>query len=505
MTNSLFMRIRSRFPADLSSVLIETPTGKTYSYGDADTYSAKIAGLLTERGAKKGDRVAVQVDKSPEALFLYLGCIRAGLVYLPLNTAYQAGELAYFMGNASPVIFVCQPHRAEEVKAIADAQGVKHVLTLGMEADGSLIDDMAPQAEDFPAVECADDDLAAILYTSGTTGKPKGAMMTQMNLWSNASTLEKLWGFERNDTLLHALPIFHTHGLFIACHCVMLSGSKMFFLPKFDRDQVMALLPRSTVMMGVPTFYVRLLSGGDFTADVSANMRLFISGSAPLLPETFTAFVQRTGKTLLERYGMTEMGMATSNPLDDERIVHTVGPALPDVDVRVCDEEGNVLGTDEIGVLEARGPNVFAGYWQMPEKTAEEFRSDGFFITGDIAMIDAKGYVHIVGRAKDLVISGGFNIYPKEIETLIDKMDGVVESAVIGVQHPDFGEAVVAVIVPEQKDTLSEDEVIGSIKSQLANFKVPKRVFFVNELPRNAMGKVQKNILREDYKALFTK
>ena len=503
VTNSLFMRIRDRFPKDLSSVLIETPTGKTYSYADADAASAQIAGLLTSLGARKGDRVAVQVDKSPEALFLYLGCIRAGLVYLPLNTAYQAGELSYFMGNASPVVFVCQPHRLEEVTAIAKEQGVTHVLTLGIKGDGSLMDGAAGQSGQFAPVACADDDLAAILYTSGTTGKPKGAMMTQMNLWSNAATLEKLWGFTGDDTLLHALPIFHTHGLFIACHCVMLSGSKMFFLPKFDRDEVMALLPRSTVMMGVPTFYVRLLAEDDFDADVTANMRLFISGSAPLLPETFTAFKQRTGKALLERYGMTEMGMATSNPLDGERIVHTVGPALPDVEVRVCDGDDNVLGTDEIGVLEARGPNVFAGYWQMPEKTAEEFRKDGFFITGDIAKIDAKGYVHIVGRAKDLVISGGFNVYPKEIETLIDKMEGVVESAVIGVQHPDFGEAVVAIIVPTHKEALSEDGVIGAIKSQLANFKVPKRVFFVEELPRNAMGKVQKNVLRDDYKGLF--
>ncbi|KEO53558.1 malonyl-CoA synthase [Thalassospira permensis NBRC 106175] len=502
VTNSLFMRIRSRFPSDLSKVLIETAEGTTYSYGDADAASARIAGLLTALGAKKGDRVAVQVDKSPEALFLYLGCIRAGLVYLPLNTAYQAGELAYFMGNAAPIIFVCQPHREDEVTAIADAQGVEKVLTLGTSGEGTLIHQAADFPAEFTPVACADDELAAILYTSGTTGKPKGAMMTQTNLWSNAATLEKLWGFGPDDVLLHALPIFHTHGLFIACHCVMLSGSKMFFLPKFDRDQVMALLPRSTVMMGVPTFYVRLLSGDDFNADVTSGMRLFISGSAPLLPETFVAFRERTGKALLERYGMTEMGMATSNPLNGERIVHTVGPALPDVEVRVCDDKGNVLGTDEIGVLEARGPNVFAGYWQMPEKTAEEFREDGFFITGDIAKIDAKGYVHIVGRAKDLVISGGFNVYPKEIETVIDKMDGVVESAVIGVAHPDFGEAVVAVIV-RSSDKLSEDDVVNAIKGQLANFKVPKRVFFVSELPRNAMGKVQKNILREDYSAVF--
>ncbi|OSQ48642.1 malonate--CoA ligase [Thalassospira alkalitolerans] len=503
MTNSLFMRIQSRFPADLSKVLIETASGETYSYGDADNASARIAGLLTALGARKGDRVAVQVDKSPEALFLYLGCIRAGLVYLPLNTAYQAGELAYFMGNAAPIIFVCQPHREPEVSAIAKAQGVAKVLTLGTTGEGTLIDQAIAFPNDFAPVACADDDLAAILYTSGTTGKPKGAMMTQTNLWSNAATLEKLWGFNSEDVLLHALPIFHTHGLFIACHCVMLSGAKMFFLPKFDREQVMALLPRSTVMMGVPTFYVRLLSEDDFDTNVTSNMRLFISGSAPLLPETFVAFKERTGKALLERYGMTEMGMATSNPLNAERIVHTVGPALPDVDIRVCDENGDVLGTNEIGVLEARGPNVFAGYWQMPEKTAEEFRDDGFFITGDIAKIDEKGYVHIVGRAKDLVISGGFNVYPKEIETVIDEMDGVIESAVIGVAHPDFGEAVVAVIV-RNDDSLSEDDVIGAIKGQLANFKVPKRVFFLSELPRNAMGKVQKNILREDYKTIFS-
>ena len=503
MTNSLFMRIRDRFPADLSSVLIETPTGKTYSYGDADRYSAQIAGLLSSLGAQKGDRVAVQVDKSPEALFLYLGCIRAGLVYLPLNTAYQAGELAYFMDNASPVIFVCQPHRAAEVKEIADAQGVKNVLTLGMDADGSLVDGASTQSTSFEPVACEDDELAAILYTSGTTGKPKGAMMTQMNLWSNASTLEKLWGFESTDTLLHALPIFHTHGLFIACHCVMLSGSKMFFLPKFDRDQVMALLPHSTVVMGVPTFYVRLLSGDDFTADVTSNMRLFISGSAPLLPETFTVFQERTGKALLERYGMTEMGMATSNPLNGERIVHTVGPALPDVDVRVCDDQGNVLGTDEIGVLEARGPNVFAGYWQMPEKTAEELREDGFFITGDLGKMDEDGYVHIVGRAKDLIISGGFNVYPKEVETLIDDLPGVLESAVIGVQHPDFGEAVVAVVVPQSGADVTEAGVMAAIAGELAKFKQPKQVIVLPELPRNTMGKVQKVALRAEYSGLF--
>lgn len=502
MTTSLFMRIRDRFPSDQTQTLIETAEGKSYSYADADAWSARFARVLCDLGAQKGDRVAVQVEKSPEALFLYLGCIRAGLVYLPLNTAYQAQELAYFMENASPAVFVCQPARLDEVNAIAHDQGVPAVITLGSDGDGTLIDLAGRVEADFDPVACADDDLAAILYTSGTTGKPKGAMMTQMNLWSNAATLVKLWGFSSDDVLLHSLPIFHTHGLFVACHCVMMSAAKMFFLPKFDRDKVMALLPRSTVMMGVPTFYVRLLAESDFGRETTKNMRLFISGSAPLLPETFTAFEERTGLKLLERYGMTEMGMATSNPLDGERVVHTVGPALPDVEVRVCDDDGNILAAGEVGILEARGPNVFAGYWKMPEKTREEFRDDGFFITGDIAMIDANGYVHIVGRAKDLVISGGFNVYPKEVETVIDKMEGVVESAVIGVPHPDFGEAVIAIVVRE-KNGPSDQQVIDTVKATLANFKVPKKVFFADELPRNAMGKVQKKILRDQYAKLY--
>ncbi|MDP2697846.1 MAG: malonyl-CoA synthase [Thalassospira sp.] len=496
------MRIRDRFPADTSRVLMETPDGRTYSYADADQESSRFAATLVALGAQKGDRIAVQVDKSPESLFLYLGCIRAGLVYLPLNTAYQAEELAYFMNNAAPVVFVCQPGREDEVRHIAREQDVAVVMTLGTEGDGSIIDASQDQTTDFPAVACADDDLAAILYTSGTTGKPKGAMMTQINLWSNATTLEKLWGFTRVDVLFHALPVFHTHGLFIACHCVLLSGSKMYFAPRFDRDEALKVLPCCTVMMGVPTFYVRLLAGNDFTAETTRNMRLFISGSAPLLPETFMAFQRRTGHTLLERYGMTEMGMATSNPLDGERIVHTVGQALPDVDIRVTDDAGRVLPAGQVGVLEARGPNVFAGYWKMPEKTREEFRDDGFFITGDIALIDDRGYVHIVGRAKDLVITGGFNVYPKEIETAIDDLDGVLESAVIGVPHPDFGEAIVAIVV-RTDPCLADQMIIDAIKGRLANFKVPKKVIFVPDLPRNAMGKVQKNILRDQYQNLF--
>ncbi|OKH89999.1 malonyl-CoA synthase [Thalassospira sp. TSL5-1] len=503
MTTSLFMRLRASFPSNLDKALIETPDGNCLTYRDADEWSARYANALVQAGAQKGDRVAVQVEKSPAALFLYLGCIRAGLVYLPLNTAYQTHELSYFIEDASPAVVVCPPRGKADMDAIVQGRAGCAVYTLDGDGNGSIADAAVSQAGDFAPIACEDDDLAAILYTSGTTGKPKGAMMTQMNLWSNGQTLVDLWGFTASDTLLHALPIFHTHGLFIACHCVLMSGASMIFLPKFDRDQVIKALPRSTVMMGVPTFYVRLLAGEDFSASLVSNMRLFISGSAPLLPETFSAFHQRTGHYLLERYGMTEMGMATSNPLQGERIIHTVGPALPGVEVRVCDTDGNILPTGEVGVLEARGPNVFAGYWKMPEKTREEFRDDGFFITGDIALIDAKGYVHIVGRAKDLVISGGFNIYPKEIETEIDKMNGVLESAVIGVPHPDFGEAVVAIVVRDGDAHISENDIINYIKSLMANFKVPKKVIFLAELPRNTMGKVQKNILREDYRALF--
>lgn len=503
MTTSLFMRIRDCFPADMNKTLLETPDGVRFSYRDANEWSSRYAAALYAAGARKGDRVAVQVDKSPSALFLYLGCIRAGLVYLPLNTAYQAQELAYFLEDASPVVIVCQPERKAEMDEIARVTVAATVFSLGADGQGTIKDAASRDGTDFAPVPCADDDLAAILYTSGTTGKPKGAMMTQMNLWSNGRTLVDLWGFTSGDTLLHALPIFHTHGLFIACHCVMISGASMIFLPKFDREQVIAALPRATVMMGVPTFYVRLLAGEDFDAALVSNMRLFISGSAPLLPETFANFHARTGHYLLERYGMTEMGMATSNPLDGDRIIHTVGPALPDVEVRVCDDQGQVLAQGEVGVLEVRGPNVFAGYWKMPEKTREEFRKDGFFITGDIALIDDKEYVHIVGRAKDLVISGGFNIYPKEIETEIDKMAGVLESAVIGVPHPDFGEAVVAIVVLQGESTLTGEEIINYIKTLMANFKVPKQVFFVDELPRNAMGKVQKNVLRDQFSTVF--
>ncbi len=504
MSDNLYSLFESRFPADRNAPFIETPEGRIWSYADLERISAQYANALAGLGVVKGDRVAVQVEKSPENVFLYLACLRAGAALLPLNTAYQKAELQYFLSDAEPRVFVCRPKSESAAKEIAATAGVPHVLTLGRGGDGSLAEKAIGQSESFETVAAESEDLAAILYTSGTTGRAKGAMMSHSNLGANAQTLHQVWGFGPDDVLLHALPIFHTHGLFVATNCVLLNGTGMLFLEKFDADTVIRLLPRATVFMGVPTFYVRLLAHPGFTAESCAGMRLFVSGSAPLLVETFEEFKARTGHTILERYGMTETGMNTSNPLEGERIAGTVGPPLPDVEARVADDNGNVLPTGEIGVLEVRGPNVFSGYWRMPEKTAEEFRADGFFITGDVAKIDHRGYVHIVGRAKDLIISGGFNVYPKEIETHIDAIEGIDESAVIGLPHPDFGEAVAAVATLKAgSPALTPESVIDRLKGELANFKVPKQVFFVDELPRNAMGKVQKNALRERYKNTF--
>ena len=504
MNQNLYALLRERFPEDRSQPVIERADGTRISYDEMEAEAGRIAALLGQLGVQKGDRVAVQVDKSPENLFLYLGTLMAGGVYLPLNTAYQTGEISYFLGDAEPRVMVCRPQMRETVETIASETGVDHVLTLDAEGGGSLSEQAARQDPQRDIAECEADDLAAICYTSGTTGRSKGAMITHRNLSSNAFALHQIWGFEPGDVLLHALPIFHVHGLFVAINTTLANGSKMFFLPKFDADEVMRLLPRTTVMMGVPTFYVRLLQHPDFGRQVCENMRLFVAGSAPLLEETFEAFQETTGHTILERYGMTEAGMITSNPYDGERIAGTVGYPLPDVEVRVCDEDGATLPAGQIGVLEVRGPNVFKGYWQMPEKTAEEFRDDGFFITGDMAKLAEDGRVSIVGRAKDLIISGGYNVYPKEIELVIDALPGVGESAVFGLAHPDFGEAVTAAVTREGTDTkASEEDIVAAVKDELANFKVPKRVFFVDELPRNAMGKVQKNELRERYADTF--
>ena len=503
MNDNLYALFESRFPADRGRPFIETDTGRIYSYRDLAAILARYANLLVKLGVAKGDRVAVQVEKSPEAIFLYLACLRAGAVYLPLNTAYQKAEVEYFLTDAEPRVVVCRPETQAAIAEVAAKAKVPHVLTLGQADDGSLPDQARGLAGEFATAALAKDDLAAILYTSGTTGRSKGAMLTHWNLASNALTLHKEWGFVPDDVLLHALPIFHVHGLFVATNCVLLNGTGMLFLPKFDLDAIIRLLPRATVFMGVPTFYVRLLGDARFTGDLVRRMRLFVAGSAPLLVETFNSFRERTGHTILERYGMTETGMLTSNPLAGERIAGSCGKPLPQVEVRITDDKGTVLGADQIGVIEVRGPNVFKGYWRMPDKTKAEIRPDGFFITGDVGRVDKRGYVFISGRAKDLIISGGFNVYPKEIEDHIDAMDGVDESAVVGVPHPDFGEGVIAVVKPKKGRALDGAAMIKALKADLANFKVPKQIFFVDDLPRNTMGKVQKNVLRDQHKALF--
>lgn len=502
MANHMFDAIRAAAGAG-DQLFIETLDGRRWSYGDMLALSGRLARRLVDRGVAPGDRVAVQVEKSAEALMLYLACLRAGAVYLPLNTAYTLAELDYFVGDAEPRLLVVAPARADAARSVADRHGAR-IGTLDEAGGGSLTDGLDALAPDFDDVARGADDLAAILYTSGTTGRSKGAMLTHDNLLSNALTLVDSWRFTAADRLIHALPIFHTHGLFVASNVVLLSGGSMVFLSKFDPDAILRLLPSSTTMMGVPTFYTRLLQHPGLTREAASGMRLFTSGSAPLLAETHRQFRERTGHAILERYGMTETNMNTSNPYDGDRIAGTVGPALPGVDVRIVDpESGAPLASGETGMIEVRGPNVFSGYWRMPEKTASEFRPDGFFITGDLGLIDARGYVQIVGRGKDLVISGGFNIYPKEVETEIDQLPGVVESAVIGIAHPDLGEGVTAVVVREKGASIDEAGVMAGLSERLARFKQPKRVIFVDELPRNTMGKVQKNVLRDSYKGLY--
>jgi malonyl-CoA/methylmalonyl-CoA synthetase len=491
---------------DLDKTAIETGHGKIYSYRDVLSISGRLANALAAAGVKPGDRVAGQAGKSPEALFLYLACLRAGAAYLPLNTAYTQAELDYFLRDAGPAVFVCPPERGEAGAALCRDAGTALCLTLGMAAEGTLMELAARQPEAFRDLPCGPGGLAAILYTSGTTGRSKGAMLTPQNLASNAHALIETWRFTKADVLLHALPIFHTHGLFVASNVALMSAGSMLFLPKFDPDEVFRLLPRATAMMGVPTFYVRLLADPRLNRQAVQHMRVFISGSAPLLPGTYRSFQERTGHAILERYGMTETGMNTSNPYEGGRVPGAVGLPLPGVEVRITDSEtGTILGAGETGMIEVRGPNVFKGYWRMPEKSKVEFREDGFFITGDLGTIDAAGYVRILGRGKDLVISGGYNVYPKEIESEIDALDGVVESAVIGIAHPDFGEGVVAVVVKKKGSALGEADIMKPLKERVANYKLPKRVLFVDGLPRNTMGKVQKNLLRDNYRDLFAR
>ena len=499
MTNAnVCALLQARFPADRSAVCLETPEGVIWTYADVEGESARYANLLRERGVTPGDRVAVQVEKSPRALVLYLACLRAGAVYLPLNPAYPERELDYFLGDAEPRMVVVRPESLNELVGLCERHGVGEPLSLGTNDDGTLVEAGRSMPDRFDTVERGPDDLATLLYTSGTTGKPKGAMLTHANLYSNAQVLHEAWGFRAGDVLLHMLPIFHTHGLFVACHTSLLNGTPMIFCPRFDAAEACRLLPRATVFMGVPTYYVRLLGEAAFGREQCSNVRLFVSGSAPLLEQTFEEFRERTGHTILERYGMTECGMSTSNPLDGERRAGTVGLPLPGVDLRVGRDDGAPAGPGEVGGIEFKGPNVFSGYWRMPQKTAEEFTADGYFRSGDLGWISEDGYVAIVGRDKDLIISGGLNVYPKEVELVIDRLDGVMESAVIGLPHPDFGEQVTAVVVRGVGAAgPTEQAVIDALKADLAGFKVPKRVFFADELPRNSMGKVQKSVLRE--------
>ena len=499
MNQNLYAIFESRFPSDRDAPLLLLPDGSAISYAQADEGSARHAALLAGLGLVPGDRVAVQVEKSPEALLLYLGCLRAGLAYLPLNSAYQEGEIGYFLENAQPGAVVAQPRSMPWLEPLAQRLGIRHVFSLDEHGKGSLHDATRGAPARFATVERAGDDLAAILYTSGTTGRSKGAMLSHRNLASNAEVLHRSWGFRRGDVLVHMLPLFHVHGLFVACHTTLMNGSAMRFHSKFDAKRAIADFAASTVFMGVPTLYTRLLAEPGLTREGCRNMRLFVSGSAPLLAETHVEFERRTGHGILERYGMTETGMLTSNPLEGERRAGSVGPALPGVTVRVMDDADNPCAPGAIGHVQVKGPNVFSGYWRMPEKNAEEFTRDGFFRTGDVGSLSADHYLTIVGRSKDLIISGGYNVYPKEVELALDELPGVQESAVVGVPHADFGEAVIGVVVPRAGARPAERELIDALKKRLANFKVPKRVYIVDELPRNTMGKVQKNVLRERY------
>ncbi|HEX7637792.1 MAG TPA: malonyl-CoA synthase [Burkholderiaceae bacterium] len=525
-TENLYAALRAHFPAELDAVAIETADAHGgldgqadfrplhYTWRDLERGSARIANLFADLGLPPGARVLVQVDKSVEAAMLYLGTLRAGLVYVPLNTAYRQDEVAYFVENAAPAVVVCSPRHFTWVSRLAFARGTRWVLTLGDDRGGSLLERAAQMGDEFDTVPRAGGDVAAIIYTSGTTGRSKGAQLTHANLLANAEVLHEAWHWrdgaaegERagRDVLIHALPIFHVHGLFVALHGALRAGARMLWFHRFDPLAVIERLPEASVFMGVPTLYVRMLAQPALTPEACAGMRLFVSGSAPLLPDTFDAWRARTGHTILERYGMSETVMLTSNPYRPEsaRRAGTVGRALPGVGVRVRDDQGREPGAGGIGGIEVRGPSIFAGYWQMPEKTREDFTEDGWFRTGDVGALDAEGVLTLVGRSKDLVISGGFNVYPAEVEGRINELPGVAESAVVGVPHPDFGEAVVAVVVPRPGAAPEPAAIIAALRDTIAHFKVPKHVRLADALPRNAMGKVQKKLLREEMAGLF--
>jgi malonyl-CoA/methylmalonyl-CoA synthetase len=502
---NLYSALRQGFPSDLTQAAIETDQGLAYSWSDLERGSAMLANWLESLSLLPASRVAVQVEKSVEVLMLYLACLRSGHVFLPLNPAYQQTEIAYFVVNAEPALVVCTPANFGWVSKIAFQAGTRYVVTLNEERGGSLLERAAHHSDVHTPVISQPDDLAAIIYTSGTTGRSKGAMLTHHNLLSNAQMLKDYWDWRDDDVLIHALPIFHVHGLFVAIHGALINGSQMLWHSRFDAQRVLADMPRATVLMGVPTFYTRLLALPGLNAQVCAGMRLFISGSAPMLVDTFESWQQCTGHTVLERYGMSETVMLTSNPCTSDerfggasqRMGGSVGFPLPGVSLRIVDDQGLPLACGEVGSIQVKGPNVFAGYWRMPEKNAQEFTADGYFITGDMGTLDEQGYVRIVGRSKDLIISGGLNVYPAEIEDALNNLPGVAESAVVGLPHADFGEVGFAFVLAKPGVELHPQTLLIALKNQLANFKVPKHCHVVTELPRNAMGKVQKNVLRE--------
>ncbi len=502
MNKNHYALLRDRFIPMEDRVFLQLPEGKNWTYGDMDRLSGRFARAFRDLGVNAGDRIVTQVEKSAAAVAVYLACLRTGAIFVPLNTAYTLTEVDYFLKDAAPAIYLCTPERFLQMQARDVNAVVGQIIALGTndrEYFWSHVNDL----EEYDEIsDSAESDVAAMLYTSGTTGQPKGAMLTHGNLTSNAITLHDYWGFGPTDVLLHALPVYHIHGLFTALHCAMLSACRVLFLSAFDAGEVRMQLPQATVMMGVPTYYSRLLAGTDFNAGECEHIRVFISGSAPLTPAVFREFEARTGQRILERYGMTETGMIASNPLQGDRIPGTVGYALPGIEVRITDDMGNLLPEGQIGNVEVRGPNVFTGYWNKPELTQQAFRDDGFFITGDMGQLDDKR-LSLSGRSKDLIISGGLNVYPKEIEMCLDNFPGVSESAVIGVPHSDFGEAVAAVVVAKTGARLTEEQILNEIRSDLAGFKRPKRVLIVDELPRNAMGKVEKSVLRKRYKDLF--
>jgi malonyl-CoA/methylmalonyl-CoA synthetase len=506
LSYNLFELFAQRFAAAHDQPFLSTPSEPSFSYADVDRRSAAIATVLAEDGLTAGDRVVAQIDKSVDAVALYWACLRAGFVYVPINTAYTAEEAGYFIGDAEASAFVFAPGKAGKLQPVAEIAGVPRVYTLGARNKGTLAEAASQVTPTEWVVDREPGDVACMLYTSGTTGRSKGAMLTHANLASNGLALHAIWRFTEGDVLLHGLPIFHVHGLFVALHCAILNASNVVFLPKFDVEDVRTYLPSSTVMMGVPTHYARLLADDDFGAEDCQSIRLFTSGSAPLLPSVFRDFADRTGHTICERYGMTECGIITSNPPEGKRIAGTVGYPLPKVEVRVCDDDDLPIGADEIGGVQVRGPNLFPGYWQLADKTAEEMTDDGFFRTGDIGSMAADGRLTIVGRNSDMIISGGYNVYPKEIEIQLDEVDGVVETAVVGLPHPDFGEGVAAFVVADElaDDRVSEIDLRDAIAEKLASFKHPKAYIFVDDLPRNAMGKVQKATLRLDHSEVFS-